>query len=349
MSGVSLPSRPHLLRAFAVLIPLGVVANVGLALKSTDRHLLASLDGSAVAPLLIAGGLALFPWLTQSLRIAIWTRFVGHPVTVLAGLRIAAGSVLGSALTPTAVGGGSIRWALATRHGVPPGTAASLLAVEAVEDVTFFAVALPVAALFSAPSEAVALRRAMTSPALHLDDPVVLAVGVMVGLAVATAWIGHQAARGRLGGHLRRWARRALARLRRPVRSFRADLRQTAVLVATRGKRWFALSLACTSLQWVARYSVATVLVAMLDGPFRPFLFWTLGWMTYAVSSAVPTPGAAGAAEATFLLLHKPFLPASMLVLTTALWRLLMFYAPALVAAVVYPALGVVLRRTSPR
>jgi uncharacterized membrane protein YbhN (UPF0104 family) len=62
--------------------------------------------------------------------------------------------------------------------------------------------------------------------------------------------------------------------------------------------------------------------------------------MTYAVSSAVPTPGAAGAAEATFYVLHLPLVSPERLVVATAAWRVLMFYVPALVAAVAYPALG---------
>ena len=61
-----------------------------------------------------------------------------------------------------------------------------------------------------------------------------------------------------------------------------------------------------------------------------------------------PTPGAAGAAEATFYVLHAPFVDAQRLVVATAAWRLLMFYVPALVAVVAFPALGAVERRKAP-
>ena len=89
-------------------------------------------------------------------------------------------------------------------------------------------------------------------------------------------------------------------------------------------------------------------MIALLGGPLRPYLFWVLSWATYAVSSAVPTPGAAGAAEATFYVLHAPFVDAQRLVVATAAWRLLMFYVPALVAVVAFPALGAVERRKAP-
>ena len=339
------PSR-RLFRAASVLIPLGVAANVAVALATTDRHLLGALDGPAREALLVAAGLSLVPWLTQSLRIAVWTRFVGHPVSVLSGLRIYAGGVLGSAVTPTAVGGGSIRWALATRRGLPPGKAASLLAVEAVEDVVFFALALPAAALLSAGSELRAFRRA-TSGAAADGSAALVAAGV-AGAVLLAAGLAHLALRGALGRRPRQRGLRLAARVRRPLRAAWADARLVAALVARRGKRWFALSLSLTAVQWLARYSVATAVIVVLGGPLRPFLFWVLGWMTYAVSSVVPTPGGAGAAETTFYLLHRPFVPAAVLVAATAAWRLLLFYLPVALAVVAWPALEAVERRGGP-
>lgn len=343
----AVPTR-HLLRAAAWLIPLGVLLNVGVALATTDVRFLYEVGPVTPGAVGLAVGFALLPWVTQSLRIGIWTRFVGHPVGFASGLRIVAGGVLGSAVTPTAVGGGTIRWALATRHGVPPGQAASLLAVEAVEDLVFFAVALPLAALLSTADEARLLRRAASSPALRLDDPVfVVLAAAVVGLS-ATAWIGRLALHGRLGPAWRWRGLRVAARLRRPARQTWADVRHVTALVARRGKARFAVSLSLTAVQWLARYSVATVVILLLGGPLRPFLFWVLGWMTYAVSSAVPTPGAAGAAEATFYVLHAPFVEPERLVVVTAAWRLLLFYLPALVAALAFPALGWAERRSPP-
>ena len=342
---VTLPSTRRLLWAAAWLIPLGVLLNVGVTLLTTDFRYLREVG--SVSPLAVGAtvALALLPWATQSLRIGIWTHFVGHPVGFRSGLRVAAGGVLGSAVTPTAVGGGTIRWALATRYGLPPGKAASLLAVEAVEDLLFFAVALPAALLLSQADEASAIRRLATSPAQSLDDPVWVGLGsAAVGLLLVAA-AARLAVRGRFGATWRRRAVRAAARLRASLRSVTTDIRYVLGLVARRGKRRFALSLSLTAVQWIARYSLATLVIALLGGPLRPYLFWVLSWATYAVSSAVPTPGAAGAAEATFFVLHTPFVDAERLVVVTAAWRLLMFYVPALVAVVAFPALGMAERR----
>ncbi len=213
----------------------------------------------------------------------------------------------------------------------------------------FFAVALPVAAAWSTADEAGSLRRAVGSPAPALDDPVWATLAVVAVAAGLAAGLGRLALRGRLGHGAHRRALRAAARVRRPARRALTDVRRVVGLVARRGKRWFALSLSLTAVQWIARYSVATAVIALLGGPLRPFLFWTLSWMTYAVSSAVPTPGAAGAAEATFFVLHAPFVSAERLVVVTAAWRLLMFYVPAVVAVAAFPTLGVLERRARAR
>lgn len=345
MDASPLPPTRRLLYAAAWLIPVGVLLNVCVALLTTDFHFLREIGRVTPTAAVAAVGLALLPWATQSLRIGIWTRFVGHPVGFRSGLRIAAGGVLGSAVTPTAVGGGTIRWALATRYGLPPGKAASLLAVEAVEDLAFFAMALPAALLLSHADEAAAMRRVATSPARSLDDPVWTSIAAALLAALLLGATARRALRGGLGPAWRRRGLRLAARLRRPLVAWVADIRLVLKLVASRGKRWFAVSLSLTAVQWITRYSLATVVIVLLGGPLRPYLFWVLSWATYAVSSAVPTPGAAGAAEATFYVLHTPFLSAERLVVVTAAWRLLMFYVPALVAAVAFPALGAAERR----
>lgn len=344
----TLPPTRRLLRAAAWLIPLGVLLNVGIALLTTDFHFLREIGSVSTLAIGTAVALALVPWATQSLRIGIWTRFVGHPVRFRSGIGIAAGGVLGSAVTPTAVGGGTIRWALATRYGLPAGKAASLLAVEAVEDLVFFAIALPLAVLLSQADDAAAIRRIAASPARTLDDPVLLSLAALVAAGVATIVVGRLALRGTLGEAWRRRGLRIAARLRQPLRKTWRDVRHVLVLVAARGKSRFALSLSLTAVQWIARYSIATLVIALLGGPLRPYLFWVLSWATYAVSSAVPTPGAAGAAEATFYVLHAPFLSPERLVTATAAWRLLMFYVPALVATVVFPLIAAAERRGPP-
>lgn len=52
------------------------------------------------------------------------------------------------------------------------------------------------------------------------------------------------------------------------------------------------------------------------------------------ISSFVPLPGAAGGAEASFLILYGMFFPASMIVFVILIWRLFTFYLPILVGSI---------------
>ncbi|MEM1054194.1 MAG: lysylphosphatidylglycerol synthase transmembrane domain-containing protein [Bacteroidota bacterium] len=332
-----LPTSRLLIRTAAVVLPIGIAANVAFSLATTDRELLISLSSVPVGSVLLAITLVVVPWVTQALRMTIWTRFVGHPIGMVTAIRIYAGGVLGSAVTPTAVGAGSIRWALAVRWGVPGGTAASLFSVEAAEDLCFFLLAVPLALVLTSARQSGLVGQAVEDAAFGVDVQVAIGAGVAVML-VLLVWIGFRLALGgRLGARRQKQARRLSVRTRVRVRRGLRDLRQTLALVTTQGKGWFVLTLVLTAIQWTARYSVAAVVIVALGETLQPVLYWLLSWLTYAVASPAPTPGAAGATEATFILLHSPFVSFDILPLASSVWRLLLFYLPATLAALAYP------------
>ena len=322
------PTLRRLGRTAAVLVPLGVVANVALALLTTDRHVIVAAAELPLAPLALAGGLALVPWVTGALRVQLWASFVGHPVRFLDGLRAVVGGMVGSVVTPTGSGGGFLKWALLTRQGLPAGAAGTLLVVEAVENAAFMAVALPLALTLTVAAEAPALRAALAGA----SDGIVLVVLVAGAVMLGTSLLFAASARGRLG----RGPRRLIARIRGGLRRPFTDARRVAALVARRGRLRFAAGFALAAVQWTARYSVAAALLSFLGVPVQPVLSWALQWATFTLMAVVPTPGAAGGAEAAFAALYAPFVPADVLGLATAAWRLVLFYAPLSIAAFVF-------------
>ena len=128
-----------------------------------------------------------------------------------------------------------------------------------------------------------------------------------------------------------------MLRVHAPLPAHAANV--AAALVARRGRLRFAAGLALAAVQWTARYSVAAALLAFLGVPVEPVLSWALQWATFTLMAAVPTPGAVGGAEAAFAALYAPFVPADVLGLATAAWRLVLFYAPLSVAAFVFSGL----------
>jgi len=327
-----------LLRTAFIIIPIGVIGNVGFSLLVTDRTLLASVGEFPRSYLFAAVLLGIIPWFTNALRLQIWTRFLGHRMRFKSAIQIVLATDLGAAVSPTAVGGGFFKWGLLVQRGVSPGAAASLTTLTPFEDGLFFAIAIPTAILATASWG----HPVFTEVAGQIGDAALPAVLVMGGIAAAS-WL---AVRGALGGGFGRRtqvrSRRFLTRVRRGVGATWLDARQVYRLIRQDGKLRFALSMILTAIQWTARYSVISLIVAFLGAPVQPVLFGLLQWVVFTLASFIPTPGAAGGAEAAFFLIYSPFVPSDIIGLVTAGWRFFTFYLLLGLAGATYFALGLI-------
>nr|MBA2670624.1 flippase-like domain-containing protein [Gemmatimonadota bacterium] len=105
------------------------------------------------------------------------------------------------------------------------------------------------------------------------------------------------------------------------------------------------LSFLLTAIQWSCRYSVISALIAFLGAPVQPVLFWVLQWVVFSIMAMIPTPGAAGGAEAAFFFIYSAFLPERVIGLATAGWRFLTFYLLLGLAAILFFLLNTRQRR----
>lgn len=324
------------MRVVLLVVPIGVLGNLVFTFLATDRQLLSSLDRLPKIWLAVALMLALVPWATNTLRLLIWTRFLGYRLPLLQAYRMTLAVELGAAASPTAVGGGFLKWGMLVQRGVSPGTAASITALPKLEDAVFFAVALPTALTITAAWE---LREwaelaGRAGPQLLL---LILLAAAVFGAASLLLWL---LLRGLLGGRVRHGTLRRAAGVRRRLRGAWRDARDVFGVVKARGKSRFALTLLLTAIQWTARYSVITALVAFLGAPVSPVLFFALQWVVFTLMNLVPTPGATGGAEVAFAAVFGALVPAGVLGVTTAGWRFLTFYLQVGLGAVLFPLLG---------
>ena len=132
-------------RTILVVIPIGVLANIIFSLLKTDKNFFLSLHRFSYDYLLLVVVLGLVPWFTGLLRLCLWTRFLGKPLSFRDLFRIILGTELGSAVSPTAVGGGYVKVGMLMQKGYEPGESASLMLLNTVEDGLFFMLALPAA------------------------------------------------------------------------------------------------------------------------------------------------------------------------------------------------------------
>lgn len=337
-SGSFVRGLDRLFRTALVIIPLGVVGNILLSLLTTDRELLAAMDRFPLGYLAAAVGLGILPWFTNALRLLIWTRFLGHGLSYRDAMQITLATDLGAAVSPTAVGGGFFKWGMLVQKGVSPGAAASLTSLAPFEDGVFFAMALPAAIFITASWNHPIFAAAAGELVANLPPVLVGALAIAV-----LTWGGiRMVVGGTLGRRTQRRGVRVVRRLRDSFRRSWQDARSVFRLIRTDGKARFALTLSLTAIQWAARYSIISVLIAFLGVPVQPVLFWLLQWVVFTLAAVIPTPGAAGGAEAAFYVIYSPFVPGGLMGLATAGWRFFTFYLLLLLAAIVYMVLGAV-------
>jgi glycosyltransferase 2 family protein len=327
-------------RAFNVallLLPIGVLGNVAYTLLATDRALLHSLGELPRGYLLAALALTLTPWLTGTLRLTVWSRFLGYRIPARELLRMTLVVDLGAAISPTAIGGEAFRWGLLVRHGVRPGEAATLALLPKVEDaVFFFGFALPFTLIYT---EAWRFPAVITSARMLSGNALaVFGIGTAIGIA---GWLAMRAVlRGHGGVGIQRHSVKWWGWARRRLRTSWHEARGVLWLMLTRGKSRFALTLLLTTLHWAGRYSVISALALFLGVPFDPVLFWLLQWIVFTIMTFIPSPGAAGGAEVAFTAVYATLLPVGVIGLATAAWRLFTFYVPVALAALIFPLLS---------
>lgn len=311
----------------ALTIPAGVALNVVLALSSGALFL----EPLPFRGLLLAVGLALTPWLFSAIRMMLWTGFVGQRLPFLSALRATLSGIVGSAVTPTGSGAGAIKWGLATRQGIPPGIAGSLLAIETLEEAVVVAVALPMVIVLASTEWASVRSSVLDASPGATSIGWTVSIGALVMLLLGVT--GAAAARGVLGRRAQRRLWRHWRRIRQGVLSAWHDACQVWVEIPRRGMRWMGAGLALAACQLTARLSVAWVVVRSLGSDLSAATSWALQWLTLTLAGAVPTPGGTGGAEAAFALLYAAWIPLETLPLATALWRACLYYVPLLLAS----------------
>jgi glycosyltransferase 2 family protein len=328
-----------------ILVPIGVVANLGFAWFFTDRSFLRGLGDLDRRYLYLGIVLALVPWFTNALRLLVWTRFIGHRVSFRDTFRITLGAELASSIFPTSSGGEVFRWGMMVQRGVTKGEAASIVSLGYLEDLLFFATALPTAAILSRAWELPVVR--MVGRQMRGDAAVsgMVVLTLLVGLGV----VWRMVLRGRFGQKARRFGVRRTARTRRRLRRNARDFRQVWRLVLERGKARFALTFVITAVQWSCRYSVATAVAYFLGAQVDPLLFFLLQWVIFTAMLFIPTPGASGGAEGAFYLVYGALLPPNTVYLATAAWRLLTFYFLLSLGSIIFTLFNIADARTRAR
>ncbi len=316
-----------LFRKLFFLIPLGIIGNVVFSLAATDGAMFRSAVHFSPGYFIIAMLLSVAPWFTGSLRLLIWSRFLGKRVRYRDVFRIALGAELGAAISPPMIGGSAVKAGMLTKRGFSGGAALSLTVLESMEDALFFIFMVPLALTLSSSWDLPVIQSVISC--IRHPSPWMLLGGS--GTACCAVLVLTQQ-------HFRNMITRfrPLTSLADRIRSVYADFILTWRNIIRDGKSVFVMTFALTSVQWICRYSIISLLLMGLGLPAQPVLFMALQVLVFALMSFIPTPGGAGGAEVVFYLFYQPFLAANTIGVVTMGWRFLTFYFLLLLAAVLF-------------
>jgi uncharacterized membrane protein YbhN (UPF0104 family) len=275
--------------------------------------------------LAVAIGLAVVPPWMNAIRVWLWLRFVGRPMSPRDALRISLAGEVGAVVLPTNGGGAYVRAGMMIEKGLAPGAAGTLMALWSIQDTAIQAIVVPLALLISGVPAAVPgqIRRVLAG-AHHT-------LLVMAAVASLTVLIG---------GAVLRW---------KYLRELLADAMEAGRTIQRKGKTLFALTLGVAGVQCAARYAIMSAVFAALGIAVNPFRALVLQWLVHAAGAITPTPGAAGGTEAGFLLLFGSLIPTSTLSVAVLAWRVLTVHWPLAVGGMVLAILTVTQGRVAGR
>lgn len=315
------------------LLPVVALANVAVLIWSIGAIDLAE---RLVAPqlLALAALLVFVPTLTNTLRLTFASRFLGYRLGLARSLRVVTGTILANSLTPSAVGGMPIKVLFLIGEGIEARRAISLTSFQVAEDALslFGLAALSATVSGFAPADFLVVDLNAAGPAAQ---GLRTAAVIFAGVCAVTVATGALVWAGLLGMRLRA----TLAGLARRLRLSLAMVVRDWGDLLRRGKAVALLNLLLACVQWSVRFSIAGLVLSAFGTAWQPALFWLLQYLVQTISSAVPSPGGVGGAEAGFLLLFAPFVEPEVLLPAMSTWRLLFFYLPLVGAALIFSAL----------
>lgn len=271
-------------------------------------------------------GMVVLAWMCNAARLYILSCGLNHSIEWRSAFSIVVAADFAASVTPAGSGGVGATLYLLRRQGLPVTRGVAIAAVDHFLDLTWFALAMPIAALLWAFDGAT------------LSQPLRMGVGVallmLVGLLALVMLLRHH--RSVLGFFVRVSRRFAPKHRRfgfaREIVQFR---RAVALLLRMDLQRLLLLYLCCAG-HWLLRYGVLPVLLLCLDIHIPwAYLFMIQGVILLAGQLAV-LPGGGGSVELGLSLFLSPFLTPAVTAAVLLAWRGFTYYGAVMVGAPVF-------------
>ena len=326
-----------------IFISIGVGAHILFVLLTTEKSLLTYLQRLSLLHIVSIIFLLFTPWALYALRVYVWSKFLNEKINYPTLLRIVITSELASALSPTAVGGAPVKAALLLNYGFSVGNAGFLLTYGVIEDIVFYSTGILLATLFS-----IGVMGDVTHAIYALINSHIVALSILISLLIIYVYLlrtHKMPEKYRLWKYLPNGIKNRIIRFRIKIRESWSELKSNFKRALKSGKKVMAFSLLMLFLQWIAKFTVLLVVLHAFGISFEPIQVYLRQWVVYVTMLLVPTPGATGGAEASFLLIFGKSIPEGLSYLIVSVWRLFTYYFVLLSAVIFYNVLSALQRK----
>jgi uncharacterized protein (TIRG00374 family) len=317
-----------------IILSLGLLISVAYSVFTVDSAALSAFSQFPATCILVLAGMLILPWLADTIRLQIWLRFLGKRERFSELFRMTLASEMASAVVPAAVGGNGARLGWLITRGIAPGVASSIMLLSALEDLIFFALAVPAALLLSSEVQAgISLDKLWDMLQTHRLTGM-RGIGFLFGGIIAlgsVGWIVWKLVPERF--------KMRLIKLNDKIKQQIVLAKQTLRHMVARGGWRFFVTVSLSGLHWGCRFSMLTVLLVGLHHYVDPFNFFASQWLVFMLMKLFPSPGGTGGAELAFLALYNSLLPENLLGLLVGAWRVLTFTLPVGLATLIFLAL----------
>ncbi len=311
----------RLFQKLFILLPMGIVGNLIFIYFTSEQSLFDLFYTFKIKSMIFCFLLSIFPWVTHSLRIFVWAKFLSQKVSLSQLLKIVIMSELGASASPTAIGGGPFKFGMLTQAGFKSGQALSLTILGSIEDYTFWILSVPVAMFFAGTIKLPFMSHLKNS----LSHSQSIYIGILLLIILVTILFLNKLHIINIK-NLFKWFR-IPGKIRTIFQRTFNDFKLVYRSILGHGKSFFILNLILTSFQWIGKFSILIVLMSSLNISVSPLQFFFWQWIVFVTLTFIPTPGAAVGAEATFYLIFKNFIPGNYIGIITIAWRFFTYYS----------------------
>ena len=302
-----------------LIVGIGLILNLFITYFISGDFQIQKLLSFSKSHLFLAFVLAIFPWIGHALEIIIWSAFFKRQLNFKDALRISIATDLGSAITPTMVGGAPIKIGLLMRKGLSSGQAAAMVTFTGIEDLVFFLVVIPLSIIFSDQINSDILFDLGNKLGNELPS-IFISLAIVALVTIVLYYVSSKF--------------NLVAKVRQALRSSLSDFKSAMALIAKNGWKHFILATLAIGTRWVSRFFILIVLVKGLGLDIASVELFFNEWLVYMGMTITPTPGAIGGAEGGFYLVYKSIIPALEIGTIIFAWRFFNYYLLLILSAI---------------